>query len=144
MRTHLSAAEYQKLAAAPKRHKYRNKPVTVDGERFDSGGEYLRWQELLVRQAHGEISGLRRQVPFPLHVNGKPILIRSEGYPNGRAAKYTADFTWLENGALVVCEHKGFDTVESRLRRAIAEAIYGFTIQISGKAAYRRKRRAVA
>ena len=37
-----------------KPHKYGAKPVVVDGERFDSTGEYRRWCELKLT---GEVCG---------------------------------------------------------------------------------------
>lgn len=117
------------------RSKYRAKPVVADGERFPSQAEFRRWNELRMLERAGVISCLERQKAFPLVIDGKPILIRSEGYPNGRKAKYTADFVYFENDERIVEEFKGKDTTESRLRRAVAEAIYGFRIRVTGRAA---------
>lgn len=115
--------------------KYRAQSVMVDGERFASQGEYRRWCDLRLLERAGQIKSLERQVSFPLEIEGRPVLIRSSGFPNGRKAKYTADFRYTENGVSVVEEYKGFDTAESRFRRAVAEAIHGFTIRITGAAA---------
>ena len=46
--------------------KYRNKPIVVDGERFDSQAEYSRWRLLDMHQKEGRITNLQRQVPFML------------------------------------------------------------------------------
>lgn len=111
--------------------------TSADGETFDSKAELGYWAELQLRQKAGEIRDLRRQVKYALRVGGMPVLIRSKGYPNGRIAVYTLDFEYSDarTGALVRIEWKGHDTAESRLRRAIVEAIYGFEIIVMGPAA---------
>jgi hypothetical protein len=48
-------------------HKYRAKPVRVDGVWFDSQSEYRRWTELQALEKIGAVRGLNRQVSFPLH-----------------------------------------------------------------------------
>lgn len=50
----------------PKRLKYGNKRVTVDGIKFDSEHEARVWQELRARQAAGELRAVLRQVKFDL------------------------------------------------------------------------------
>ena len=114
-----------------KRHKYAAQKVEIDGETFDSKSEARRWSELRLLERAGQIRKLRRQVSFPLAIGDAPILIRSEGYPNGRQAKYTADFVYVENEAEIIEERKGFDTTESRLRRAVFEAQYGVRIRVT-------------
>ena len=42
--------------------KYHNRPVTVDGQRFDSAGEAGWWGQLRLLERAGEITGLERQV----------------------------------------------------------------------------------
>ena len=46
--------------------KYRNKKTTVNGISFDSQKEAARFQELLLMQEAGEITGLRLQPEFTL------------------------------------------------------------------------------
>lgn len=46
------------------RRKYRNKPTTVDGIRFDSKHEARRFQVLQLMQKTGEVRWFTRQVPF--------------------------------------------------------------------------------
>lgn len=123
-------------------NKFHAKPVVTDEGRFASQGEYKRWKELEILARGGVISKVERQPKFPLVINGKPVLIRSEGFPNGRRAVYTADASYIENGEPVIEEHKGRDDTASRLRRAVAEAIYGFRIKVVGPASYKQKRRA--
>jgi hypothetical protein len=110
--------------------KYGNEPVMHEGVQFHSKGELRRWLELRLLERAGLITLLRRQVPFPLVIDGKPIRIRSAGYPRGRACRYTADFAYIENGIRKVEEFKGMDDTASRLRRAVVEAIYGIEIEV--------------
>lgn len=71
--------------------KYRNKPTTIDGLNFDSKGEAARWSELVLMQKCGEIKNLRRQVTYPLVVNGLkvcsiiPDFVYEELTPDGPA-----------------------------------------------------------
>ncbi|MDE2232534.1 MAG: DUF1064 domain-containing protein [Patescibacteria group bacterium] len=121
-------------------NKYKAKAIVFDGMHFHSIAEAARWRELLLLQKAGKIYHLKRQVRYKLAIEGRPILIRSEGFPNGRQAVYTADFSYVENDEIVVEEFKGRDSSESRFRRAVAEAIYGFTIRMTGAASYKKKR----
>ena len=120
--------------SVPRRSKYRAVPTMLDGERFASKAEASRWAGLLLLQKAGAITGLQRQVRYPLAIGNTPILIRSKGFPKGRQAHYTADFVYCEHGLVVVEEFKGFDTTESRLRRAVFEAMHGCIIRVTGKA----------
>lgn len=108
------------------------------GEVFDSAAELRRWRELLLLQRAGKISDLRRQVRFDLVIDGRPVLLRSERYPNGRACRYTADFTYrdIERAAewpipLTVEDVKGYPTELARLRIAVVEAIYNVRVLVT-------------
>ena len=89
-------------------------------------------------ERNGLISDLRRQVRFPLVLpNSVPIVLRSTRATKGRGdievlhtCVYTADFVYQRAGRTVVEEFKGFDDDASRLRRAVAEAIYGIRIEV--------------
>src|SRR6185437_7258025 len=113
-------------------NKYRAKAINTPDGRFHSQAEYARYCELKVLRDAGLISELKRQVVFPLTIMGRPILIRSERYKQGRACKYTADFTYIEKSLPVVEDWHPVATAESRLRIAVAEAIYGFRVRITG------------
>ena len=116
----LSAAEYQKLSAAPKRHKYHAKPVTVGEEFFPSTGEYIRWQTLLTKQALGEISELERQKPYELFTRtGKAL------------GKIVIDFVYRENGILVGEDFKGVLTPFSKWKLQHLAADYDLKVVIS-------------
>lgn len=67
-------------------------------------------------QRAGQITELRRQVPYVIEINGKHI------------CKWIADFVYLKDGIEHVEDSKGFKTPEYRLKRKLVEAIYGFRI----------------
>lgn len=114
---------------AGKRQKYGARPTTLDGARFHSKGEAQRWAELQVLERVGKIMNLERQVPFPLVVNGRPLLT-----PKGRPMKAVIDFTYFDVAANedVIEDFKGYQTAESRLKLALLAAITGRTIRITG------------
>jgi hypothetical protein len=81
-------------------------------------------------------------------IDGRPVLIRSERYPNGRAAIYKADFVYERRERAgdpwetVVEERKtGWDDPASRLRRAVVETIYQFRIVVTAGSKKARRRR---
>lgn len=96
--------------------KYGNTPTVVNGIRFDSKREAGHWQELLLRQSVGEISGLRRQVRFALEVSEQLI------------CTYVADFTYSENGKMVVADSKGAKTREYILKKKLMRACWDIEI----------------
>lgn len=112
------------------------------GNVFDSKAELRRWEQLKLLQRAGEISNLTRQQEFPLAVNGRAVKIRSKGFPNGQPCTYRVDFTYVSeaSGEVVYEEVKGYDERESRLRRAVVEALYGIEITVTGPAASKTPR----
>ena len=102
------------ITAAP--NKYGAKRVFVEGEGwFDSKAEMKRWNVNKLRQAMGEISNLRRQVPYCLEVNGVCVGI------------ITVDIDYFEDNAHVVEDVKGgraTATQAYKLRRRLFEALY--------------------
>lgn len=83
-------------------NKYGAKKIHVDGMTFDSKAEYRRWCELKLLERTGEITELKRQVSFEV--------VPKFRYQDGeiqRALHYIADFTYKENGRLVVEDVKG-------------------------------------
>lgn len=93
--------------------KYRNKKVIIDGETFDSKKEYKYYKQLCEREKNGEISELCRQVTFDiipsLYENVEKQLktkIKIVRKFIQYGITYTADFTYKENGNLVVCDCK--------------------------------------
>lgn len=107
-------AVYLQAVTKP-RNKYGNVKVEHEGLKFDSKHELECWKQLKVRMRAREISELRRQVRFDLEVNGM------------RVGKITVDFTWMENGQLVVADAKSEITRKEtayRLRKRIFEALH--------------------
>lgn len=94
--------------------KYRNTPVVVDGIRFDSKGEARRWGDLNFLQRANHISDLKRQVTFDLGV-----------------CKFRADFTYVQNGALVVEDFKGVITPEFRIKAKLMKQVHGIEVVVT-------------
>lgn len=85
---------------------------------FDSRLENSRYIFLLAEVNAGRISGLERQVAYPLEVNGRHI------------CTYIADFVYTRDNRIIVEDVKGFTTDVFRLKRALFRAIKGFDILI--------------
>lgn len=89
---------------APKVRKYRNTPVEVDGQRFDSKAEAARWSDLRLMEMAGEILMLERQRRFVLIDAFTNDYTREKE----RAVSYVADFSYLDaNGREVAEDVKG-------------------------------------
>ena len=100
-----------------RKNKYGAKRVTYHGLNFDSRHEGDRWLILMDRKRRGEISDLKRQVSFELEGRDAPILT-----PTGRKMRYVADFTYIENGVLIIEDAKGYATDVYKLKKAILAA----------------------
>jgi hypothetical protein len=113
---------------------------TLDGIVFDSKAEMQRYAELRLLVRSGNIIGLIYQPYVPFIINGARVVIRSDRYKNGRPCGYRADFSYLErqpdgSWERVIEDVKGgYQTDISRLRIAIAEAIIGKQVRITGMA----------
>ena len=106
-----------------RRSKYNNRVCYWRGEKFDSQRELDRYQELLILQRAGRISGLSRQVRFELTPN-----IRYEGKLI-KKAEYVADFTYWEQGKFVIEDCKGYQTDLYKLKKKIILDKYGYLIR---------------
>lgn len=106
------------------RTKYNNKRVVVDGQIYDSEGEYLRWCDLKLMERAGEISGLKRQVRYKLlptqYVNKKCV---------ERGVDYIPDFVYTENGATVCEDFKGKKTEAYIIKRKLMLYIHGIMVR---------------
>ena len=90
--------------------KYGNRRIKApDGQVFDSVKEFHRWGCLRLLERAGKISDLKRQVKYEL-------IPKQDGE---RAVHYVADFTYYENGKLVVEDTKGFRTDAYKLKRKL-------------------------
>lgn len=96
------------------RRKFNNTPTVVGGVKFDSKKEAARWVQLVALQRAGKIAGLRRQVRFPIRVNGEIV------------CRYVADFVYIEAGQRVVEDVKSSFTRMNpvyRLKKKMMAAI---------------------
>lgn len=105
----------------PSKQKFGNrKVVDSDGLIHDSRKEYRRWCELQLREKAGEISHLRRQVPYALVVNG--VLV----------CQYIADAVYEEGAATIVEDTKCEATrkkPEYRIKLKLMQALHGIQIR---------------
>ena len=106
--------------------KYRNKITEVDGIRFDSKREAVRWCELVMLQKAHIISDLRRQVPFTLIPVQKD---KDTGKVIEREVKYVADFVYTMDGKTVVEDTKGMKTPEYIIKRKLMLKEHGIRIE---------------
>jgi Protein of unknown function (DUF1064) len=117
----LTRQQFSELhAKKPKASKYRAQPVVVDGVRFASRREARRWAELKLLERSGQISGLERQIGYPLHVCGKHV------------ATYYCDHRYRDkNGELVIEDVKSAPTRTPLylLKKNMLKAEYGIEIK---------------
>lgn len=116
------------MAKPQKRSKYRAVRCEVDGDKFDSQKEALRWSDLQTLQRIGVIRNLQRQYPVKLHV---PVL----GYPgiHREIGRLTFDFVYVEvkTGERVYEDVKSPATRKNtayRLRKRMFETEYSVKI----------------
>ena len=93
------------------------KRVSHDGKDFPSKLERDWWIKLSLMQEQGLISDLKFQVNIPLHGVYDPLLTKT-----GRVMQYRADFTYVENGQMVIADAKGFETEIFQMKRAVLAA----------------------
>lgn len=107
IRNAMTLAEWKRLQKRPS--KYRNEPVVVDGQRFDSKAEAEHFVLLNCWRKNGGIRLLLRQVPFRL--------------PGG--VVYRADFLiQYADMRLEVREVKGHWTEAARIKWRQAKELY--------------------
>lgn len=94
--------------------KYRNKPVEVDGRRFDSKAEARRYSQLKLLQRAGIIADLECQKRYPLTAHGQAICV------------YVADFAYtdLQRRVAVAEDVKGVETDVFRIKAKMFRAEY--------------------
>ena len=102
--------------------KYGNRKLKApDGQVFDSVREFHRYGVLRLLERAGKISDLKRQVSFEL-------IPKQDGE---RACTYVADFTYYEDGKLVVEDCKGYATEVFRLKKKLMLWVHGIRIKIT-------------
>ena len=112
---------------APRTAKYKNQKIEYDGLKFDSKKESERYETLRDMQKKGEISELKCQVKFILADGVKFVHERKRK----TALRYSADFTYTQNGALVVEDVKS-DYTRSlpayRIKKHLMMSVHGIEI----------------
>lgn len=103
----------------PGRHKYGARRTFVPelNLHFASAAEAKRARELVILQQRGDISGLQFQPRYPIVVAGRPI------------CTYVGDFAYLERGALVVEDVKGWATREYQIKKKLMLACHGIAVR---------------
>lgn len=92
-------------------NKYRNKKTTYDGITFDSKKEANHYLALKQMERLGIIQELKMQVKFELQPSFK---VNEETI---RSINYYADFTYYQDGKLIVEDVKGVRTKEYKLKK---------------------------
>lgn len=104
-----------------RRQRYFNKKTDCNnGHSHSSRKEAARCNDLHLLQRAGKIIGLKVEPRFYFSVAGRDVKMR-----NGQVARYTADFTYVENGKQIVEEVKasnGFVKEAAALRMALFRA----------------------
>ena len=108
--------------------KYNNRKVELDGFTFDSQKEARRYTELKLLVRVGEISELELQKSF--------VLAESVKFNNEPRAKpdirYVADFTYIENGVMIVEDVKSKATKSLpvyRIKKHLMKSVHDIEIQ---------------
>ncbi len=116
---------------AAKKSKYRNVRMVVGDQHFDSKREANYWMLLKARESLGEISGLERQVSFPLYA---PILttegvVQTSG--SVQVSEYRADFVYRDEPSheLHIVDAKGHRTKEYQRSKKWLELQQGIVIE---------------
>lgn len=120
--------------------KYHNRKTVVDGIVFDSRREARRYGELKLLERIGRITELRLQVPFELVPVQRAIStsVYKRGAKAGQlkpgtviesAVKYVADFTYIEDGKLIVEDTKGAKTKDYIIKRKLMLYIHNIKIR---------------
>ena len=102
-------------------NKFNAKPTEVDGIRFPSKKQAIRYQALKLLERNGEVRALRLEVEYRLAIRGHLI------------CKYRADFVYEEcrrsKWAEVVEDVKGYRTPAYRLKKKLMLAIHGIEVR---------------
>lgn len=106
-------------------NKYRNQITEVDGRKFHSKKEAKRYQELKLLERGGLITNLQCQPRFEIVIDAKQVRYAESKRP----MFYVADFSYFDKQNFVVEDVKGMKTPDYKIKRALVEHIYGFTIR---------------
>lgn len=110
-----------------KKNKYNNKITELDGIKFHSRKESVRYSQLKLYEKGGLIKDLRLQVSYELIpkmvINGK----------TERAIKYVADFVYIDtlHETEVVEDVKGMITDIFKIKYRLMKQIYNIDIKLT-------------
>lgn len=106
-----------------KKNKFNARRCEYKGMKFDSKGELQRYLFLLAAQERGEISNLKRQVPYKMVVNGALI------------CTYKADHVYKDaNRIEVVEDFKGMPPQPIfKLKMKLLKALHNINVRIVRK-----------
>jgi hypothetical protein len=110
----------------------------VNAVEFDSKFEADRWAVLKVEEKMGNVRKLRRQVKIVIIFHGEPVKYK----PSNRIMAYIADFIYesfdgeLWNG--IIEDTKGFDTKDSKIKRALVSHMTGIEVYTNFKTTKRK------
>jgi len=118
VRPAMGRRQTQEVLLSATRSKYRACPTVVDGIRFHSTAEAVRYSELKLMQASGLISELKLQFPYPVYLKGQLI------------CTYYADFVYFDHhtSRWITEDVKGVRTPLYRLKKRLVEVAYDMTI----------------
>lgn len=107
--------------------KYGAIKTTVDGIKFDSRAEAVRYTDLKIKQVAGAIKDLQLQPTF--------ILAESVKFDGAKRAKpalrYVGDFSYIENGKRIVEDVKGMETPAFKIKRHLMKSIHGIDVRVT-------------
>ena len=106
--------------------KYGNRKIVTKDGVFDSMREYRRWCELKLLEKAGEITDLRRQVPYLLIPAQKD---ERTGKLLERECRYVADFVYHDEGFTVVEDAKGCRTDVYKIKKKLMLERHGIRVQ---------------
>lgn len=113
----MTGAEMRQYLSTRKKSKFKARAVVIDEIFFRSTLEGRYYSQLKLQVKSGHIREFKRQVVFPLIVNGVKV------------CKYICDFVTLNiDGTHTVIDVKGKVTEPYRLKRALMLALYGIKI----------------
>lgn len=106
-----------------------NVKVVIDGITFDSKREGRHYQQLKLAEKAGKIRDLKLQVGFVIEFEGRPVLMKSNHYKNGRKLRYVADFVYTDcsTGLQMIIDSKGERKDVYKIKKALMEHM-GYTV----------------
>ena len=108
------------------KQKYSSKKSEANGILFHSTLEARRYLQLLKLAEMGQISDLTLQPSFLLQ--DKYYIVKNGKRECVRKLTYSADFSYMENGKLVIEDTKGFETKEYIIKRKLFLMMCDFDI----------------